>query len=104
MGLDQVLGAVPVLPCQHPCPQGLDEGAWRIWGSGGLRAEWTPLRIPPFPRAVQSLLLHFAPWAVVAGQEALGAAGCALGQHGSCSHSLFSGLGKVLGLPAAFCG
>lgn len=27
-----------IVPCQHLCPQGSDEGAWRIWGSGGLRA------------------------------------------------------------------
>lgn len=59
---------------------------------------WTPVRIPTVPTAGRSLLLHFAPWAVIAGQEALGASGCALGKHGSCSNSLFSGLGEWLGL------
>lgn len=103
MGLDQALGAVPIVLCQHLCPQGWDEGAWRIWGSGGLRAAVDPLRIPRVPMAVWSLLLHFAPWAVVAGQEALGATGCALGQYGSSS-SLFSGLREVLGLAAPFYG
>lgn len=38
----------------------------------------------------------------MAGQEVLGATGCALGQHGSYSHGFFSGLGEVLGLPAPF--
>lgn len=36
--------AVPVVPCQHLCPQGLDEGSWRSWG--GLRAAVGPSEDP----------------------------------------------------------
>lgn len=40
------MGAVPIVPCQHPCPQGSDEGAWRTWGSGGLRTAVNPSEDP----------------------------------------------------------